>query len=537
MLSLRSIGITVLILVIGAGLVSAQDLTYSGYIDNLGSSKTYAFEIEAGQSVLITAEATSGDLDTYLTLKDPGGVIVSENDDRRTGEILDSAIGYTASVSGSYSITVSRYEPGDSSGNFVLNLTIGDDSVLDAMQGLFTRVELSGPELTLETEHFLIHYTFEGEDATNEIYVDNVSRTVEEIWRIQIELLGWPIPPSDGTMGGDERYDVYLMDLINGEDGVMGYASPEDNFGDNPNTPNVEEYATSSYLALENDFSENSDPGATDISLMRTTAAHEIHHSIQFGYDLNDVHSWYYEATATWMETITFYKEEDATGYVSYNYDYPEICFGTTNDPSDGLMQYGEWMFIQSLADAHGNEVVPKLWDNIGVYEGFEALEQTLARYGDNLPAALARYRMQNLLRDYDLASEFGATVWMENIIDDYGPWTFTGEGIQELGANYYGFRASPGLYNVSLVRDDGTLQLWAVGITGSEAVEIPLGRGATLSTEGYDQVYLMVFNPTYDEEVNECVYSDYTIDVRPGTGEPAVAMQTWNAANFQPLR
>lgn len=536
MFSYRMIATLLFVVVAGVGLASAQDLTYSGYIDGAVPSKSYTFEMQAGQSALITAEATSGDLDTYLTLYDPSGVSVAENDDRSAGEILDSALGYTAAVGGTYTITVSRYEPGDSSGNFVLNITIGDESVLAGLDSLL-RVRLSGPELVYDTEHFRVHYTFDGEDATNEIYLDHVVRTMEEIWRIQIERLGWPVPPPDDTRGGDERFDIYLVDLIGDGDGIFGYASPEDNFGDNPNTPTVEVYATSSYLAIENDFAEVAADDAEAVQLMRATAAHEFHHAIQFGYDINDAHNWYYEATAVWMEVITFYKEEDATGYVEYNYEYPELCFGTTADPGDGQLQYGDWLFLQSLSDVHGVEIVPKLWANIGEYEGFEALERTLARYDDDLPTAVARYRVQNLVRDYDLAPEFRATVWLENTIDAPGRWTFTGQGIQELGANYFAFYMPPGVYQISLSGDSGGLQLWAIGIQGTQAVEIPLGRGGILSTQGYDYVYLMVFNPVYDEDVNDCVYGSYMIEVRPASGQPAVSTHTWDAANFQPLQ
>jgi hypothetical protein len=536
MMSYRMAGIILFIIAAGVGLASAQDLTYSGYIDSTAPSKSYTFELQAGQSALITAEATSGDLDTYLTLYDPSGASVAENDDRNPGEILDSALGYTATVGGTYTVRVSRYEPGDSSGNFVLNITIGDESVLAGLDQLL-RIQLSGPEIIMDTEHFRIHYTFDGEDATDEIYVDHVLRTMEEIWRIQIERLGWPVPPADDQRGGDGRFDVYLVDLLGNGDGIFGYASPEDDFGDNPNTPTVEAYATSSYLAIENDFSEVAVDDAEAVQLMRATAAHEFHHAIQFGYDINDAHDWYYEATAVWMEVITFFKEEDATGYVSYNYEYPELCFGTTADPGDGQLQYGEWLFLQSLSDVHGMEIVPKLWANIGEFEGFEALEKTLERYGDDIPTAVARYRVQNLLRDYDLAGEFQATVWLENTIDAPGRWTFTGEGIQELGANYFAFSMPPGVYQISLSGDNGALLLWAIGIQGTEAVEIPLGRDGLLSTHGYDYVYLMVFNPVYDEDVNDCTYGSYVLDVRLSSGEGAAATHTWDATNFAPLR
>ena len=55
---------------------------------------------------------------------------------------------------------------------------------------------------------------------------------------------------------------------------------------DNPNTPEVEEYASTSYIEIDNDFHDVDFLSGQDaVTVMRSTAIHEFHHAIQIGYD------------------------------------------------------------------------------------------------------------------------------------------------------------------------------------------------------------------------------------------------------------
>ena len=98
---------------------------------------------------------------------------------------------------------------------------------------------------------------------------------------------------------------------------------------------------------------------------MHATAAHEFHHAIEYGYDPDEPMEWYSEATATWMETVTYPDFQAATGYVETLFDYPELCLGVQGDgdPTDGDQKYGEWLFLQSLVDAHDPQLVTHLWE------------------------------------------------------------------------------------------------------------------------------------------------------------------------------
>ncbi|NWF69951.1 MAG: hypothetical protein HXY40_12770 [Chloroflexi bacterium] len=528
-----------LVAVWGVVLAQAQDsepqeLSFRGFLDEDEPFIDYEVAFDEGQAVLLVAEATSGDLDTVLELESPSGDLLFSNDDR-SAYSRDSVIGFLSDAAGIYTVRVSRFPFHDNSGNFRLTITIGGLEVLQPLDDL-TRYRLSGDEEMIESEHFVVYYTTRGSDAATEEYARAVSTTFEEVWYIQLEEMRWPQPPMDSLTGGDGRYDVFLGDLINDQRNALGVTVPRVRVGDNPNSPLLETRAATSYIVIENDFAEAPDDDV--ITLMRSTIAHEFHHAIQLGYDYRDEHRWYYEATAVYMETATLIKEQDAAAFVSYNFDYPELCFGTeVTDPGVGILIYGDWLFIQSLVDTYGEEVVQKLWQNIALYDGFAALEETLARYSDDVPTALTRYRLQNLVRDYDLAESFDATVFLEDIIDDTGRWTFNGAGIQELSANYFELDVRAGDYEVSLARESADLELWVIMITDDVAISIPLGQEGVVEVGDQDYTYLMVFNPTYDDDINDCTYEEYVINVERVNDAPtSEGALTWDATYFEPL-
>jgi hypothetical protein len=531
---LRNVVIVIGLVLLVSGAALAQSLTYSGTLNATTPSMDYKVTLNAGDTIIATTEITSGNLDTVLALIDPSGVTLAENDDRQA-DTLESAIGFTATTTGAYTVRVSRYAFSENSGNFTVDIEIGDESLLGQLE-LITRVQLSGPMLTRDTEHFRIHYTLEGDDATTEELVNALATSVEEIYRIQIGQMGWQPPPSDGVRGGNALYDVYMADLYGDAESALGYASPEDLTGDNPSTPDVVERGASSYIVIENDFDIPRDNAATATSLLRTTMSHEFNHAIQFGYSVDGIRL-YFEATATWMETAALLKDEDASGYVQYIYKYPELCFGSDSQEAEGLTVYGHWLFIQSMVDAYGMDVVQSLWKNIARHpDGLDALEQTLVDEGSTLEASMASYHIRNLVRDYGLATLFDDTVWREQTINGAGRWKYTGRGIQELAANYFEVTLPAGRYYTGLVNDGGLLDLWAVGVRGSEADVIPLARGGTIDTAGYDHYYLMVFNPQHDDP-SDCRYYDYSIDLIAGKDVANTVLEVRDAQHFRAIR
>jgi hypothetical protein len=489
----------------------------------------YEIDLTAGQSIYATSEATSGDLDTVLRLLSPEGETLAVNDDRGDGT-LNSVVGYTVESSGTYILEISRYDGSDSAGEFVLMVQLVDASVVDAIEDTSNQaVSLSGPVQILETDHFRIHYTLAGSDATTEEYVREFAATLEEMYDLQINRIGWYAPPVD------ERglYDAYLADVIGTELGALAYARPIDFVGDNPNSPLEERDAAIGILVVDNDYEiegANVDPQ----TLMRASTTHEFNHVIQFGYDANEELFWIFEATAVWTETVTVGDEQDATGYIEQNHEYPELCFAT--EEQGGSLAYGDWTILETLADRHGEQIVLRIWENAIEGDGLEIIETTLAEYGETLPEAVAIWRARNLVMDYDLGGLFPRPVWIENEIDDFGDWTFEGSGVQELGANYFTLDLN-GTVEFEL---DGPnfLDLWVIGINGDEAQAFNLAQGGTVDLSDYDNAYAMVIHMETPGNLGSCDFEDYEILVDNGGGspvsEPTLIM---DASNFQEPR
>lgn len=513
---------------------AATEATYLSFMSDITPEATYEVQVPAGRGLVATAEATSGDLDTFIYIEDENGRQVAINDDRGLNDLNSQAV-YITPEDGVFTVFMTNIS--GTSGEYKLEIAVTSAEAAEAR----SRVRLSGPREVIDTEHFRIHYTLEGVDATTVEYAQAVAQTMEEIYAIQIDLLGWPIPPQDDLRGGDGRYDVYLADILNNFDGGdLGFASPEFPTGDNPFTELVEDVAVPSFLVLDNDYAIDAQGQGDPLDVMQATAAHEFHHGIQFGYDQNDSHNWYYEATSSWMETVTKPEVEEASVYAANIFSYPEICFGAQDaaDPTENSLMYGHWLFIQTLADTHGDTIINQLWDNIALLDGFAALEATLTPVNDTIPDAVARYHVNNLVRDYRLAPDFGGvTVWEENRISDLGSWSYTGQGIQELAANYFTLTVAPGAYDVRIVESPNlNLQLWMVGIRGDVAEVIALGVGGTINTGPYDAAHLMVFNPSFDNDIDACDYTSYSLEVSAGTGTPPPPRFTLDATNYLPI-
>jgi hypothetical protein len=512
-----------------ASIAGTQLAEYTGTLDDEQPAVSFPVELSAGQTLLARGDATSGDLDTVITLNNPEGFPVVTNDDRGDGS-LNSAVAYTAQAAGTYTVVIERFPRSTSTGDFQLVLSSVDASVVDTLLGLLdTTVTLSGPEEIIETANFRLHYTLEGRDATTPEYARQVADTLEEVYDVQVNQMGWREP----VRNDDGLYPAYIADTFS-DGGALGYAKTTVVTFDNPHSPDVrEDNAARAVFVIDNDF-EGLDKEASASSLMRATATHEFNHVIQFGYDHQEGLDWLFESTASWIETVTVGNDQDATDYVTGEFEAPELCF--TTDEQDGYLAYGQWTLLQSLADVYGESIVVNLWENSVTYEGFETMTQTLDSVGTTLPAVIERWRAQNFARAYDLAPLFERAVWLENTIDESGEWTFTGAGIQQLGANYYALDLQ-GPVGFS-VDGEESLMLYGLGVIEDSVEVIPLGRKGIFNTTPYRYAALMVFDTAVPEEPGACSFTDYSLLVSTDvTGEAAVPTYAFSAAGFEPLQ
>lgn len=398
------------------------------------------------------------------------------------------------------------------------------------------RPRLPDPQTT-STDHFLIHYTFSGDNAVSTDdadhngtpdYVESLAAALEFSWQREVVDMGWAAPPGDGGLGGDDRLDVYLEnDMV---DDIAGYTESGSGLvGDNPNTPETETEAAFSYLSIDNDFAEV-DPqqdGETPEEVMKATVAHEFNHVLQAGYDSADPQTWLYEATAVWMEGQVYPDITDRQYYLPDLLDHPERCLAARK------MWYGSWLYMEYVAEQYGPDVVRSIWEHSRGVDGYQAIDDALTPFGTSLLATSRDFAVANLLRAYTDGGDF-PTIHQGGQINDQGTFA-PKELVQSLGANYIRLGGKDAV-SISFAGKQG-LSARVVGIRGDQAdvfefvdgkVEIDLGQ--------YKDAYVVVHGDELATTERRCGASDYALTVGPAEGSPSAAAATWPAANFAPL-
>ncbi|MCA9915622.1 MAG: hypothetical protein KC496_19845, partial [Anaerolineae bacterium] len=338
-------------------------------------------------------------------------------------------------------------------------------------------------------------------------------------------------PPADCGEGGDNRLDVYVVDLS--DEGALGIASPETLVGDNPNTRVREFYAAYSFLMIDNDMDRtDGDP----LDRVRETTAHEVHHNIQFGYDTNDSYFGFYEAGASWLETLVYPTIADVSYTAAEVFERPDVCIGYI-DPGMrfNLRIYGEWLMIDSFSQDLGRESYQFIWEYMAANEGLNGFYRGLTELGTSPQQVIERMAVRNLLWDYGLAKRFENTVRIEATVRGPGLVSPRVSGVQQLSVDYVDFDEL-GLYTFEMLGNDAlTLYIVGVDTTTHTARLYDLGRGGTVDTAQYDYAYAIIMNTDQHSDIDECEAVDWTLRVYDGEGDLVSQPddEIWNAAEF----
>lgn len=391
---------------------------------------------------------------------------------------------------------------------------------------LSQRPVLSGTEQRIGSARFVVHYTTTGEDAITEEVAQIAVDTLEEALDMQVDVMGWPMTPPDCGEGGDERFDLYIYQL---EPGFAGFAVPNHIIGDNPLSPEVEQYAAYGHLEVSNDFSNSADP----IGYMKTTIAHEVHHNIQFTFDVGDAFRGLDEAGATWMETQVFPENQDAMQYVDDYVYFPDLCLGYREEDNTSRI-YGEWLLIDSIVTDYSADFLHRtMWRYRADYEGMETFYLAFESVEDDASNIIFRAGVRNLLRSYTLSNESMYRVYVEGIINGAGTYEPRRDGVQELGIDYVKI-ADLGQHEYAV--SGGDLYLAIIGIRGTEADVFYIGESGTVDLTQYNDAYALVINMTRRNDTDPCQFTDWQIDVTPATGNIIpVDTEIWDATFFEP--
>jgi hypothetical protein len=225
--------------------------------------------------------------------------------------------------------------------------------------------------------------------ATTE-FVTAVAEAMEQVYKTEITDLGYPVPPDDGdgtANGGDEKFDIYLMNC--GRYGIYGYTAAEGLAEDTDEGADTNGYYA--FMVIDNDFEEFELFGTIAEEAMQVTLAHEYHHVIQMGLNVN-ASSWYMEATATWMEDQVFDDVDDNQQYLSDFFGHPEIPL---DDEASAYHLYGAWIWNEYLETSWNQALVQSIWDRldpIGSNSAMDAISAELVSRDDTLQSAFSEF-------------------------------------------------------------------------------------------------------------------------------------------------
>jgi len=531
--------------------VSGEVLTYRGIFTAQDAEVLIILtELNAGDVIYADADGF-GFVNTYLTLIDDAtGTILIEDDNGGIG--FDAALQYEITKAGTYLLQMNNI---GSEGGFLLHVGVNTPQIFqedtassrddffnvefdpfdcdDVRAG--TRPELSGSERTREADTFVVHYTRSGLDRTTEGWVDELVIALQRSLDIQFEELGWALPPSDCGEGGDTRLDVYVMDIENF--GAAGIATSEVLVGNNPNTPVEEYYATYSFLRIDNDMSFVADTDEA-FDLMRTTAAHEVHHNIQFGYDSNDRFFGFYEAGATWLETLVYPNLSISGADVTPVFNTPDACYGSFDGFGSGdVRPYSEWLVIDSFSRDLGRDSYQFIWEYLAANEGLGAFYDALEELDTTPEEVILRAGIRNLLLDYALADNFTSRVRIETTVDDFGLVAPTRNGVQQLSVDYIELTEQR-IYTIDLL-DGDALEVYLVGVdANSDTARLyEIGTTGTVDTSPYSDAFIIVLNTARHLDTDICVYTNWILQLSDGSTASEVMQPTdeiWNATNFE---
>ncbi len=253
-------------------------------------------------------------------------------------------------------------------------------SVQDSYRDGRARPEVGDPEYLISTDNFLIHWTDAGVNRTSESWANTVADACAHSWDVEVDEMGWDAPPSDLGQGGDDKLDIYIINI---EGSVIGWCSSSGC----PPDPMSPEADYASYIAI----SANESWGTNTIE---ETCSHEFMHALQNGYEAAEP-SWFKENTAVWVENYAY----DYNGYASYLHGGDNCLRRPWYDirtMDEGLYEYGASPWPMYMDVRHGGqEAVRMVWENCADVIGanmWDALNTTAEYYGLDLDIWLAEY-------------------------------------------------------------------------------------------------------------------------------------------------
>ena len=364
------------------------------------------------------------------------------------------------------------------------------DSLSPQTQSLLKEY-LSRPSLNGEKTHnspsgyFKIHYATIGSDTVYKAsvdtlpadsvpdYVNRCGEIFDSVLYFETVTLGYQGPPTDGTGGGDSRYDVYLKAINN----AYGYTVAE---------PTLPYHSEPSYIVMENDYIGFGYLNVLDP--LRVTTAHEFFHAIQFGYDFEEYYNngdyklYWVELSSTWMEDMAYDYVNDYLNYLSSFFVRPWVSLESTSNP---LHPYGSCVWAFFLQERFDTTIIRDIWTKCGEVWGeniIPATEYALASRGSSYDDAFREFTVWNFftstradtLNFYSEGNKYPSSASITPVTDEYHstyPVHKDPDSLshppEHLGSNYVWFKPSSSPGGLQMYFDGDDNADWRVSVIG----------------------------------------------------------------------
>jgi hypothetical protein len=237
----------------------------------------------------------------------------------------------------------------------------------------------------------VVHYTrlgqhrvpaLDADDSGVPDFVESVGATYRDV-RVQYHgPWGFRPPPDDalipGDNGGDQRFDVYLVDFALRADGAFR----KECLASDP-------VHCTGYMIQENDFSGYAYP--TPLDGVVTVSSHEYFHGVQAGYSaVQGVNVT--EGTAVWATERFAPRLDDLEGFAQGYLSQPERSLDQEPSTAVDSYAYGLALFFECLTALRGETAVRDLWARIdGGASWLGTLERNVAEDGGSIAAIMER--------------------------------------------------------------------------------------------------------------------------------------------------
>lgn len=370
------------------------------------------------------------------------------------------------------------------------NIECGFASAVEAMEEGVTPPypTLSGPELTIYTGYFMIHYTLQGSDATTVAWAESVAVFAGQALT-RFQELNWNPPPrdNDGT-----SYQIYILDEYNrSNQSAWGETVPE-NIPVAPNQPNT----TLSWVQIQKDSIWRPYP---KYEQLKAVVAHELHHAVQMSYRIPSKSTdggelWFHENTSTYMERAVY---PSNTTFL-YRFTYGSDPISLPHFPILSIYsryQYGGCLWPRFLDERYGLETVRHVWEILAGLASFDplgAIDSTLRQsYSTDIVSALREYAVWRYFTgtradtNHFSIADLLPTAPIRRLHTSYPA---SGDQYPDIdypgGTNYIAFSPGSGSFDVSFDGQDG--HTWAASLVGVVSAGQPAVTEVSLNANGF---------------------------------------------------